>query len=65
MTVSLWQLTCGHRAHQHRVELDDGAEDVLGVGGARQVFAVALEDEPLILLLQQHQDVLQEQGVQL
>jgi len=58
-------LTCGHGADQHSVELDDGAEDVLGVGAARQVFTVALEDEPLVLLLQQHQDVLQQQRVQL
>lgn len=44
-------LTCGNGAHQHGVELDDGAEDVLGVGGAGQVLAVALEDEALVLLL--------------
>lgn len=44
-------LTCGHGAHQYSVELDDGAEGVLGVRGARQVFAVTLQDETLILLL--------------
>lgn len=57
-------LTCGHGAHQYSVELDDGAEGVLGVRGARQVLAVTLQDETLILLLQQDQDVLQEQRVQ-
>lgn len=56
--------TCGHGAHQYSVELDDGAEGVLGFRGARQVFAVALQDETLVLPLQQDQDVLQEQRVQ-
>lgn len=57
--------TCGHGAHQHRVELDDWAEDVLGVGRADQVLAVALEDEALVLFLEQDQDVLQQQRVKL
>lgn len=57
------RLTCGHRAHQHSVEFDDGAEDVFGVSGARQVFAVTFEDETFVLFLQQDQDVLQEQCV--
>lgn len=52
------RLTCGHRAHQHSVEFDDGAEDVFGIGRASQVFAVTFEDETLILFLQQDQDVL-------
>lgn len=60
-----WGPTCGHGAHQHRVELDDGAEDVLGVGRAGQVLAVALEDEALVLFLEQDQDVLQQQRVEL
>jgi len=58
-------LTCGHRAHQHRAELDDGAEDVLGIRGARQVLTVTLQDEALVLFLEQNQDVLQQEGVQL
>lgn len=57
--------TCGHGAHQHGVELDDGAEDVFGVGRAGQVLAVALEDEALVLFLEQYQDVLQQQRVEL
>lgn len=57
--------TCGHRAHQHGVEFDDGAEDVFGVGAARQVLAVTLEDQTLVLFLKQNEDVLQEQRVQL
>lgn len=57
------QLTCGHRAHQHSVEFDDGAEDVFGIRGACQVFAVTFEDETFVLFLQQDQDVLQEQSV--
>lgn len=57
--------TCGHGAHQHGVELDDGAEYVFGVGRAGQVLAVALEDEALVLFLEQHQDVLQQQCVEL
>lgn len=44
-------LTCGHGAHQYGVELDDGAEGVFGVRGARQVFAVTFKDEALILFL--------------
>lgn len=58
-------LTCGHRTNQHRAELDDRAERVLGVSGAGLVLAVELEDEALVLLLQQHQDVFQEEGVEL
>lgn len=58
-------LTCGHRANQDGAELDDRAEDALGVGGAGLVLAVELEEEPLVLLLQQHQDVLQEDHVEL
>lgn len=58
-----WRPTCGHRAHQHSVEFDDGAEDVFGVRGAGQVFAVTFEDKTFVLLLQQDQDVLQEQCV--
>lgn len=50
---------------QHRVELDDGAEDVFGVGGDGRILPVKLEDQALVLLLQQDQDVLQEDGVQL
>lgn len=57
--------TCGHRAHQHAVEFDDGAEDVFGVCAARQVFTVTLEDQTLVLFLKQNEDVLQEQRVQL
>lgn len=44
-------LTCGHGAHQYGVELDDGAEGMFGVRGARQVFAVTFKDETLILFL--------------
>lgn len=58
-------LTSGHWANQHGAELDDGAEDVGGVGGAGRILAVELEDQPLVLLLQQHQNVLQQNGVQL
>lgn len=58
-------LTCGHRTDQDRVQLDDGAEDVLAVGGAGHVLAVEPQDESLVQLLQQDQDVLQEDGVEL
>ena len=51
--------TGGHGAHQHVVELDDGAE------GARQVHALTLEHQPFVLLLQQHQHLLQQDGEQL
>lgn len=57
--------TGGHWTNQDSVELDDGAEDVLGVGGRRRVLAVELEDQTLVLLLQQDQDVLQEECVEL
>lgn len=57
--------TGGHRANQDGVELDDGTEDVLGVGRCRRVLAVELEDQTLVLFLQQDQDVLQEERVEL
>lgn len=57
--------TGGHWTNQDSVELDDGAEDVLGVGGRGRVLAVELEDQTLVLLLQQDQDVLQEECVEL
>lgn len=58
-------LTCRHRTNQDSVEFDDWAENVLGVSSAGLVLAVELEDEPLVLLLHQHQDVFQEDGVEL
>lgn len=57
--------TGGHRANQDGVELDDGTENVLGVGRCCRVLAVELEDQTLVLLLQQNQDVLQEECVEL
>lgn len=45
-------LTGRYGSNQDRVEFDDGAEGVLGVCSARQVLAVKLEDETLVLLLQ-------------
>lgn len=56
--------TCGHGADQHRVEFEDGAEGLFGVGRAQRRLAVALEHQFLVLLLQQHQKVLEEQHVQ-
>ena len=58
-------LTSGHWTDQHGAELDDGAEDVLGVGGAGHILAVELEHQTLVLFLQQDQDVLQQNRVQL
>lgn len=58
-------LTGGHRPNQDSAELDDGTENVLGVGRCRRVLAVKLEDQTLVLLLQQDQDVLQEECVEL
>lgn len=57
--------TGGHWTNQDSVELDDGAENVLGVGRCRRVLAMKLEDQTLVLLLQQDQDVLQEESVEL
>lgn len=34
-------LTGGDRAHHHSAEFDDGAEDVFGLSGARQILTVA------------------------
>lgn len=45
--------TGGHWANQDGVELDDGTENVLGVGRCCRVLAVELEDQTLVLLLQQ------------
>lgn len=56
--------TCGHGADQHRVEFEDGAEGLFGVRRAQCCLAVALEHQFLVLLLQQHQKVLEEQHVQ-
>lgn len=63
--AELSALTCGHRTNQDAAQFDDWAEDALGVGSAGLVLAVELEDEPLVLLLQQHQDVFQENHVEL
>lgn len=56
--------TGGHRTNQDGVELDDGTENVFGVGCYCRVLAVELEDQTLVLLLQQDQDVLQEECVE-
>lgn len=58
-------LTSGDWTNQHSVELDDRAEDVLGVRGTGWVLAMEFEDQTLVLFLQQNQDVLQEDGVEL
>lgn len=66
LVLSQWAaLTCGHLANQHSVEFDDGAEGVFAVSCGRQDLAVALQHQFVILLLQQHQDVLQQQSVQI
>lgn len=49
--VTRQRLTCGHRAHQHTVELNDGAENMFGICSACHVFTVTLKDEALILFL--------------
>lgn len=54
------KLTCRNWAHQHSAELDDGTEDVFGVSSTCEVLTVTPENKTLILLLQQHQDVLQQ-----
>lgn len=51
--------------NQDRVEFDDGAEGVFGVGWIGLILAVEFEDQTLVLFLQQNQDVLQEDCVQL
>lgn len=56
--------TCGHRADEHGVELEHGAEGLLAVQGAHGRLAVALEQQLLVLFLQQHQEVLQQQHVE-
>lgn len=56
--------TGGHRTNQDGVELDDWTENVLGVCCCCRVFAVELEDQALVLLLQKDQDVLQEECVE-
>lgn len=64
--LSQWAaLTCGHLANQHSIEFDDGAEGVFAVSCGCQDLAVALQHQFVILLLQQHQDVLQQQSVQI
>lgn len=41
-----------HRTNQDSVELDDGTENVLGVGSCSWVLSMELEDKTLVLLLQ-------------
>lgn len=45
------RLTGCYWTNQDSVELDDGAENVLGVGGADQTLAVESEDQALVLFL--------------
>lgn len=56
--------TCGHRADEHGIELEHGAEGLLAVRRAHGRLAVALEQQLLILFLQQHEEVLQQQHVE-
>lgn len=57
--------TCGHGADEHRIELEDGAEGLLGVGGAQCRLAVTLQHQLLVLLLQKHQEVFEQQHMQI
>ena len=65
MVQVLLVLTSCHRTNQYSAEFDDGAQDVLGVGGARRILPVELEDQTLVLFLQQNQNVLQQNSVEL
>ena len=56
--------TCGHGADEHGIELEHRAEGLLAVRGAHGCLAVALQQQLLILFLQQHEEVLQQQHVE-
>lgn len=58
-------LTCCHLANQNGVQFDDRAEGVFTVRCRRQDLTVTLEDQFIILFLQQHQNVLQQQSVEI
>lgn len=51
--------TCSHGTDEHSVELQHRAEGLSAVRRAHSCLAVALEQQPLLLSLQQHQKVLQ------
>lgn len=56
--------TCGHGADEHGIELEHRAEGLLAVRGAHGCLAVTLQQQLLILFLQQHEEVLQQQHVE-
>jgi hypothetical protein len=57
--------TCGHLPEEHGVELDDGAEHLLALLHRHVALALALEHHLVVLPLQQHQQVAQQNALHL
>lgn len=58
-------LTGGHRSDQDSAQFNDRTEDLFGVCSTGQILPMEFENEPLVLFLQQNQNVLKQDGVQL